>query len=237
MRDPFEFALDFVQGIFYPPTSILPPAPDPVPVIVTLEVLRGACPRLKDADAIRFIPPLQNALREFEINSLPRVAAFLAQVGEESVDLTHWEENLNYSPEGLMRAWPKRFPDRATADRYAHHPEKIANYVYANRMGNGDESSGDGWKNRGRGPIQLTGADNYWEFGSDLDVDLVNHPELVLDPQIGFRVAALFWKRKGLNELADRRDDRGMTLRINGGLLGLDERTRKRKANELLLAA
>jgi len=137
------------------------------------------------------------------------------------------EENLHYSATRLMAVWPSRFPNIAVANQYANNPEKIANYVYAGRLGNGDEESGDGWRYHGRGLIQLTGKDNYANCGSGLGVDLLSNPNMLIDPKYAALSAGWFWNKKGLNALADAQDLDTMTKRINGGLLGLDDRKAK----------
>jgi putative chitinase len=126
-----------------------------------------------------------------------------------------------------MRTWPSRFPDTNTAAEYANNPEKIANKVYAGRMGNGPEESGEGAKYHGRGLIQLTGKENYKNCGDGLGIDLINQPQLLIEPHYAAMSAGWYWNKKGLNALADTRDTDTMTKRINGGLLGLDDRKTK----------
>lgn len=180
----------------------------------------GILPRVPVSD----LPHLFAAGEEFEINTPERWAMFLAQLAHESCGLTVFEENLNYSSQALQLVFKKYFPDQATAARYARQPEKIANRVYANRMQNGPEPSGDGWKYRGRGPIQITGKENYQKCGAALGLDLVQHPELLEEPQYGYRAAAWFWASRDLNACADCGDVRRATRLINGGLNGLEER-------------
>lgn len=199
---------------------------------LTIEQLQSAMPRLKRAlsEAEKFIDPLNDALVEFEINAPKRQSAFLAQIAHESDDLLRWSENLSYSAQGLRETWPSRFqsPDKARA--LARKPEAIANYVYANRLGNGDEASGDGWRYRGRGVIQLTGRENYRKFGGLLGVDLEAEPDLAATPATGFRIAGAFWVENGLNALADRGDVESfiqITRRINGGVNGLEDRLKR----------
>ena len=126
-----------------------------------------------------------------------------------------------------MRVWPSRFPDLPTAMKYAHNPEAIANKVYGGRMGNGPEETGDGWKYHGRGLIQLTGKENYDNCGKAIGVDLINQPGLLAQPDGAVMSAGWFWNKKGLNALADAGDYETMTKRINGGLIGLDDRKAK----------
>ncbi len=192
--------------------------------MLTDDSLKQIMPKLPDAKRAALLPPLQSALNEFAVNTPKREAAFLAQIAHESGELTIFVENLNYSAQGLMATWPKRFPDLTTAQRYERNPEKLANYVYANRVGNGDEASGDGWRFRGRGPIQITGRENYQKYGSRLNVDLINNADKAATPEVGFRVAGLYWRENGLNELADGEMFETITKRINGALKGLEDR-------------
>ena len=132
-----------------------------------------------------------------------RVAAFLAQIAHESQELNRLVENLNYSAAALMSTWPKRFPTLADAEPYARQPERIANRAYANRLGNGAEQSGDGWRYRGRGIIQVTGRGNYHEIGAALALPLDVQPELLEQPANAALSASWFWKSHLLNPLAD----------------------------------
>jgi putative chitinase len=175
------------------------------------------------AMADKWLIPLQFTCEKFDINTPERIAGFLAQIGHESGGFRFTSENLNYRAEALTRVWPSRFPP-GIAESYAMQPEKIANRAYANRMGNGDEASGDGWKYRGRGLIQLTGADNYAAFSLDADNEALSDPDSVAEPELAALSAGWFWKKNGLNALADNRDIVGMTRRINGGTNGLDDR-------------
>jgi putative chitinase len=169
---------------------------------------------------------LEAVLPRYEITTPARVAAFLAQCGHESADFTVLQENLNYSAKGLAATWPKRFVSEAAAAPYNRNPEAIANKVYADRMGNGPESSGDGWKYRGRGAIQLTGHDNYHAFQQDLGFDTMEDAILYLESLEGaIESAAWFWWRNNLNQWADNHDMTTLTKKINGGTLGLKERT------------
>lgn len=171
----------------------------------------------------RFVEPLNSAMAQYAINNHLRIAAFLAQVGHESAQLTCVQENLNYSAAGLQTTWPTRF-DKALAQQLARQPEKIANLVYAARMGNGPPESGDGWKYRGRGLIQITGRNNYKATGIGLGLDLLLEPQLLEFPEGAALSAGLFWQQHGLNELADERHFDAITRRINGGLNGQAER-------------
>jgi putative chitinase len=164
-------------------------------------------------------------LDAFRISRKPlRWQFFLAQLGHESGGLSMLEENLNYSAEGLVKTWPKRFASIENASPYARKPERIANLVYANRMGNGSPESGDGWRFRGRGYIQLTGRDAYRQVGAITGLDLEAQPELALDPGHAFHVVCGFWNWKKLNEVCDTGDYLAVTKVINGGTHGQPDR-------------
>lgn len=155
-----------------------------------------------------------------------RICHFLAQMSHESAGFTVLQENLNYSAQGLLRVFPKYFKDGIEV-KYARKPEMIANRVYANRMGNGAEDTGDGFKYRGRGIIQLTGKDNYRVYSQDIfgDSRLLENPDLASDISVAAKIACRFWIKNNLNELADKDDIRTITRKINGGFNGLDHRT------------
>jgi putative chitinase len=167
--------------------------------------------------------PLRYTCSNFDINTPERVAGFLAQVGHESGGLRFTTEDLHYRAETLTRIWSKRFPP-GVAESYAMQPERIANRAYADRMGNGDEASGEGWLYRGRGLIQLTGKDAYAAFSLAANNEALVKPDLVAEPELAALSAGWFWVDKGLNALADQKDIVGMTLRVNGGTNGLDDR-------------
>jgi putative chitinase len=168
--------------------------------------------------------PLNATFIKFKIDTPRKQAAFLGQCGHECGNFKVFEENLNYKAATLMRLWPKRFPTLEIANQYAGNPKKIANMVYANRMGNRDESSGDGYRFRGRGCIQLTGHANYYHAGQALGVDFVADPDLVATPLYALLTAGWFWSTHGCNELADAMNWVGLTKKINGGTIGLDDR-------------
>jgi len=178
----------------------------------------------KESIVDSFLDPLNKACEKFEINTPNRMAMFLAQVGHESGGLVHTKENLNYKADGLVRIFPHYFKDVDPED-YAHNPEKIANRVYANRMGNGDEASGDGYKYCGRGLIQLTGYSNYSHFADDLGMSVDDAVHYLETPEGAAMSAAWFWNKNGLNVVADAGDILKCTKRINGGTIGLEERT------------
>ena len=179
------------------------------------------------ANADKFADAIDKTMAEFSISNDMRRAMFIAQIMHESGNLVFVKENLNYSSDSLLRVFPKYFPDRATADAYARQPQKIGSRVYANRMGNGPESSGDGFKFCGRGLIQITGKENYTNCGAKLGKDLVADAEYLETPEGAARSAGWFWNRAGLNSLADAGDIITVTKRINGGTNGLDDRQKK----------
>jgi putative chitinase len=182
----------------------------------------------RNPDILGWHQALVEILPRFGINTVPRVAAFIAQCAHESREFTVLQENLNYNAEGLLRIFPRYFQNVNPAD-YARQPQRIASLVYGNRMGNGAEQSGDGWRYRGRGVIQLTGKNNYVACSQDLfgDMRLVENPDQVsTDRAVALMTACWFWKRNNINALADRSDILGMTRRINGGTIGLDDRVR-----------
>lgn len=195
--------------------------------------------KVKDPD--KWLQPIIDTCAEFEINTSQRIAAFIAQTSHESGGYTMLTENLNYRAATLAACWPNRFaelgpnkkPKRTEkgaliptklAESIAGKPELIANLVYSGRMGNGPAESGEGWKYRGRGLKQLTGKYNYEKCGKDLGVDFVGNPDLLLEPVYAARSAGWFWKSNNLSPFADSGDIEGMTKKINGGLIGIDQR-------------
>jgi putative chitinase len=161
----------------------------------------------------------------YEMNvNIARLAGFIAQCAHESGGFTATVENLNYSPKGLMATFKKYFPTEDIANQYAHQQERIANRVYANRMHNGDEASGDGFKFRGRGLIQLTGRDNYTKFANDLGISLDDTVEYMSTSNGATASAGWFWDNNKLNQYCDSGDFITLTKRINGGTIGLEER-------------
>jgi putative chitinase len=167
---------------------------------------------------------LTEILPEYEITTPQRVAAFLAQCAHESGGFVFLKENLNYKAASLRRVFPKYFTDDATASQYAGKGEMIANRVYANRMGNGDEASGDGFRYCGRGLIQLTGKHNYTFFAGSLDIPVEEASEYLQTFEGAVQSACFFWEQSKLNQYADSGDILTMTKRINGGTIGLEDR-------------
>ena len=178
---------------------------------------------------LEWVPALNDTFARFNIATPRQQAAFIGQCGHECGNFRVLEENLNYRAETLMKLWPRRFPTLEVANQYARNPKKIANMVYANRMGNRDEASGDGYRFRGRGCIQLTGHANYFHAGQALGVDLVMEPELVATPQYAALTAGWFWSTHDCNRLAEAGDWTGLTKKINGGTIGLADRVKHTK--------
>ena len=190
----------------------------------TEDAVRQLIPKVKNFD--EWYSNLLNTLPEYDIDTPARVAAFMAQCGHESGGFTLMQENLNYSAKGLVGTFKKYFPTEAVAKPYERRPEMIANRVYANRMGNGDEASGEGWYFRGRGIVQITGKNNYTKCSQSLFESnvLVENPDLLLETEYAIHSACWFWSAARLNELADIGDMKTMTKRINGGFIGLEDR-------------
>jgi len=163
-------------------------------------------------------------LPDYDINTVPRVAAFLAQTAHESGGYTALKENLNYRAVTLRKVFPKYFPNDDIANAYAQKPEMIANRVYGGRMGNGDEHSGDGFKYCGRGLIQLTGKDNYTRFAQSIETPVEEVPEFLGTFEGAIQSGCWFWESNNLNQFADSGDILTMTKRINGGTIGLEDR-------------
>jgi putative chitinase len=174
----------------------------------------------------QWVDALNETFNRFGINSKNQQAAFIGQCGHECGNFKVLEENLNYRAATLMKLWPKRFPTLEVANQYGGNPKKIANMVYSSRMGNRDESSGDGYRFRGRGCIQLTGHANYFHAGKALGYDFVMEPDLVATPKFAALTAGWFWSTHGCNELADRGDWTALTKKINGGVIGLADRVK-----------
>jgi putative chitinase len=197
--------------------------------MLSVPMLRQIMPNLSADKASAYLPYILAGMAEFEIDNELRAAAYLSQLAHESSQLAHWVENLNYSPSRLCQVWASRFPTLAAAQPFAHNPEALANKVYNGRMGN-RVGTADGWKFRGRMPMQATGRDMYELLSEILGVDLVSNPDLCLKPEIAFRAsAAIFAKIKNCNSLSDDlvkypNNFTIITKRINGGANGLAER-------------
>lgn len=172
----------------------------------------------------QWVDALNETFQRFNITTPRQQAAFIGQCGHECGRFKVLEENLNYKAATLMKLWPKRFPTVDIASEYAGKPQKIANKVYASRMGNRDEASGDGYRFRGRGCVQLTGSDSYFHAGKALGVDFWANPDLVATPQYAALTAGWFWSTHNCNNLAEAADWLALTKKINGGTIGYDDR-------------
>jgi putative chitinase len=171
-----------------------------------------------------WLAALNEILPDYEINTPKRVAAFVAQCAHESGGFKFLKENLNYRAESLLKIFPKYFKTLAEANQYARQPEKIANKIYGGRMGNGPESSGDGFRYCGRGLIQLTGKDNYTWFAASLEIPVEEAAEYLQTFEGAVQSACWFWETNNLNQWADKGDIINLTKRINGGTIGLEDR-------------
>jgi putative chitinase len=220
---------------------------------MTPEIRHIVAAGVKQATAEKWADAVSAACQEFGIDTPKRIAGFLSQCAHESGGFERLQENLNYSAEGMAGIWPKRFavmgPDgkpvkkdgKNQPNKFAlalhRKPEMIANVVYSGRMGNGPIESGEGWKYRGRGLKQLTGKSNHSDCSKGLGVDLVDNPDLLLQPTYAARSAAWFWKKNNCNSFADSGDIEGLTKRINGGLIGIADRKARYQAAERSLSA
>lgn len=192
---------------------------------VTLDLLQHLCPTTKSSVLTRYVEPLNTVADYYEMTVNPsRLACFLAQVSHESGGFNAIKENLNYSAKGLAFTFRKYFPTETDAKSYERNPEKIANRVYANRMGNGNETSGDGYRFCGRGLIQLTGHDNYSRFAHDLDMSIEDTIAYLETPNGAVASAGWFWDNNNLNQYCDSGDFVTLTKRINGGTIGIEDR-------------
>ena len=176
---------------------------------------------------IEWVPALNDTFAKFQIATVRQQASFIGQCSHECGNFKILEENLNYRAATLMKLWPKRVPTQEIANSYEKNPKKIANMVYSSRMGNRDEASGDGYRFRGRGCIQLTGHSNYFHAGQACGVDFVMNPDLVATPQYAAMTAGWFWSTHNCNPLAENQDWIALTKKINGGVIGLDDRIKQ----------
>jgi putative chitinase len=183
-----------------------------------------------------WVDPLNETFERFGIVTHNQQAVFIGQCGHECGNFRILEENLNYKAATLMKLWPKRFPTLEVANGYAGNPKKIANQVYSSRMGNRDENSGDGYRFRGRGCIQLTGHSNYFHAGKALGVDFVANPDLVGTAKYAALTAGWFWSTHNLNSPAEALDHPKITRIINGGSIGLEQRIKETQQALAVLA-
>jgi putative chitinase len=194
-------------------------------VTLTVEHLQACLPKAKVANLEKFVEGFNETFEHFDINTPERMAMFIAQTAHESGNFATTEENLNYSAKGLNGIFKKYFPTVESAASYERKPQMIANRVYGGRMGNGNEASGEGYKFRGRGIIQLTGKDNYTNCGKALQMDLIADPDQVAKNPVAVLSAGWFWDTRKLNTWADKCDVLTVTKKINGGTIGLEDRT------------
>jgi putative chitinase len=222
----------FSEGTVSAPTIITEPAPVPSVGGLKLEKLKGHIP-----DVV--IAQIPDTAAKFQINTPLRLAHFLAQCGHESGGFRATQENLNYSAKGLMGIFKKYFPTQSLAEQYQRNPQKIASKVYGGRMGNGPESTGEGFKFRGRGYIQLTGKDNYAAFGKSINEDMTANPDKVAS-DYALLSAAWFFNKNGLHKMADEGATdmvvTKITKRVNGGTIGLADRIKHFKEYYHLLS-
>jgi len=206
--------------------------------MITQEELKKHYPNANDKVLKALVESLKLLADKYGINTPLRLSHFLAQTAHESGGYRAVEENLNYSADGLNKIFPKYFKN-AGRDAQAYHrqPEKIANIVYASRMGNGDTASGDGYKFRGRGVIQLTGRSNYTNFAKDMGIQLEEAVSYLATPQGAVESGAWFWNKNGLNALADKDDVTAVTKKINGGTIGLEDRKKHTEDFKKILKA
>jgi len=188
---------------------------------LTLDHLRQM---VKNPHIEHWYEALAQLLPDYGINTPQRIAAFVAQCAHESGNFRFIQENLNYRWPSLRKTFPKYFPTDELAKQYEKKPQQIANRIYANRMGNGDEASGDGWRYRGRGLIQLTGRDNYTFFAGSLGIEVEEAADYLATFEGAAQSACFFWEQNNINRFADAGDIRGMTRAINGGYIGLEDR-------------
>ncbi|HEY8069037.1 MAG TPA: glycoside hydrolase family 19 protein [Burkholderiales bacterium] len=196
--------------------------------LITADEIDRAVPPARYEDVAKYAPYLEEGLEKFAIDTPARIAAFIAQVAHESGDFLRVEENLNYSWQALRATWPARFASDALAQGYHRQPEKIADHVYAGRYGNGDEASGDGWKFRGRGLIQVTFRDNYAAYAQAIgDASVLADPSQLAQPRHAALSACWFWSSNRLNTLADLGTEvafNDISYKINGGWNGKADR-------------
>lgn len=199
--------------------------------LIDAGVLRAACPERGEAQLAPWVEPVKAACIRFEIDRIRRIAAFCATIAHESGFIPGREENLNYSAKRMAQVWPGRFSrfgfPNALAKSLDRNPQGLANHVYANRMGNGPPESGDGWRFRGVGPLQLTGRSNYKAFAEAMGMSLEEAEVYIRTLEGGVMSAAWFWDANDINRLADTPGVTDEARRINGGEVGLEDRKRR----------
>lgn len=196
-------------------------------MVLTVQQIKSAVPNITDNNIEKYLFSLNQTFAKYQIDTPLRIAHFLSQVGHESASFAIMSENLNYSIQGLLKTFPKYFKTSQIAKQYARQPIKIASKVYANRLGNGNELSGDGWNYRGKGAIQITGKSNHYAYGQSINVDLISHPELLLTIPYVIDCAGWYFSVMKLMPICDADDCKLLTKRINGGFHGLDDRYKR----------
>jgi len=203
--------------------------------LIDAQLLSIAAPETPAGELAAWVQPIKAACQRFEIDRVRRIAAFIAQMAHES-GLRPRTENLNYSAKRLTEVWPSRFPTMEVARQFERNPEKLANAVYANRMGNGPPASGDGWRFRGAGPLQITGRNNFTGFATAMEMTIDMALQYARTIEGGIMAAAWFWEENDINRLADTPGVEDESRRINGGTHGLADRRARfdRVVRELL---
>lgn len=199
-------------------------APHAALLTILPKAITAVAPHLPQSAVNAWASALAAPMTAANLTTPKRAAAFLGQLATECTEFTVFNENLNYSAVRLTQVWPTRFPDLTTANLYAHNPQKLANHVYCNRLGNGSEASGDGWMFRGVGPIQLTGRATIGAFGKTVGKSAEDAAVYLTTPEGGAASACWYWTTRNLNPLADAWDLEGITRKVNGGITGLAQR-------------
>jgi putative chitinase len=193
--------------------------------MITLNTMTNVLNKMAPTQSLKWAAHLYSACMAYDINTPQRLAMFVAQILHESGGLSRTEENLNYSAKRLLEVFPRYFKTAMDANSVVGHPDLIARRIYGGRMGNDPAPSNDGYSYRGRGLIQLTGKDNYKIAGASIGLDLVKNPGLAVEPSIAAKIAAWYFSSHGCNQHADKGDIPACTKAINGGLIGLSDRT------------
>jgi Predicted chitinase len=192
-------------------------------MVLTVDQLKRAVPNLTSENAGRYIVAINETLQRYNIDTPLRVSHWLAEIGHECASFSVMSENLNYSAEGLVKVFPKYFKSLQEARQFARQPQKIANKVYANRLGNGNEASGDGWKYRGRSDIQCTGKSNYIVYSNSTGIDFVSNPDLLATAPYCIDYGGFYFSVMGILPLCDKGDSKAIRRKINGGYNGYND--------------
>lgn len=225
-------AIDEAEGVIVVTAPRAPRAPRQITALIDVSVLKAAAPEKTEAELAQWVDPIRNVCAKYEINTVRRIAAFVTTLAHEGGFKVGRRENMNYSAKRMAEVWPSRFADKwkmpnALAKSLDRKPEEIANHVYANRMGNGAPESGDGWRYRGNGPIQLTGKDNHKAFAMEIGKAVEAASDYIATLEGGVEAAAWFWEENDVNRLADTPGVADETRRINGGTVGIADRTER----------